>query len=147
MSIKAISRNTPPTDTKAKSAISLFFIDSPFYVFDAVPRLLYGCPFKKLLLKLFLLAPVFVKFHHVAHSIHLDRSGEIAKQVLMRICRVNSTLKKTVQRIGLCVFNVLLRPSLEAWETCEDPLVHQHEHLGKLVGAGVHLLACYYFSF
>lgn len=34
--------------------------------------------------------------------------------------------------------------SFEAWEAREDPLVHQHEHLGKLVGAGVRLLALYY---
>lgn len=144
MSISAINKNTPPTDTKAKSAISLFFIDSPFYVFDTVPVLLYGCLFEKLLLELLVALLLFVTLQHMAHPIHLDRSRKVRKQVLLRVCRVYATLKQTVERIRLCVFNILLASSFEAWKAREDPRVHLHKHLGKLVGAGVRLLALYY---
>lgn len=144
MSISAINKNTPPTDTKAKSAISLFFIYPPLYFIYVVSALLYGSFLKNLPLKLFLPTFVFVDLQHIAHPVHLDRSGEVAEQVLLRVCCVYSTLKQTVERIGLCVFYILLASSFEAWKAREYPRDHLHKHLGKLVGAGVRLLALYY---
>lgn len=144
MSISAINKNTPPIDTKAKIAILLFFIYPPLYFIYVVSALLYGSFLKNLLLELFLLALVFVDLQHIAHPIHLYRSREVAEQVLLRVCCVYSTLKQTVERIGLCVFYILLASSFEAWEAREDPRVHRHKHLGELVGAGVRLLALYY---
>ena len=144
MSIKAISRNTPPTDTKAKIAILLFFIYPPLYFIYVVSALLYSSVLEKLPLELLVALLLFVDLQQVAHPIHLYRSCKVRKQILIRVCCIYAALQKSVERIRLCILDVLLASAFEAWEAREYSRVHLHKHLGKLVGAGVRLLALYY---
>lgn len=82
---------------KHDKSISLFFIYPPLYFIYVVSALLYSSFLENLLLELFLLALVFVDLQHIAHPIHLDRSCEVAEQVLLRVCCIYATFKETVQ--------------------------------------------------